>query len=224
MAWYLQGEYDYERGKRVSYESKWMGDTDERLKASDAQVKAELMAKYFTPDPGPRPWPMPASIYDPVGGTGPWSGFKHPMPDKPFQLQFIEEVDFLPDCYGYMISTKIGDVIEALEPGVHQYLPCEWYDMHGRLIPEQRWMLNICNRLDTIAPEHSDIIVHPKLEIYMNGNGDRHVSIWKYKAASHAIWCEWKYGSYNYASDAFAEALQDLKIHGLMCKQHLAEI
>jgi hypothetical protein len=195
MAWWLQMQHDGERGKRLTYEIKAIGDTEARLEASSEQVEADLMAKYFTPHPGQRPWPMPSSVYDPVGGTGPSSRFRQPMPDRPYQYR-VRKSDYLPDCIGYIITNRIRDVIEALEPGVHQYLPVEFFYKNGTQLPGERWYLNICNRLDTIAAEHCNIQVHPKLGIYQTGNGDWDVKVWKHKVARHAIWCEWKYGDY----------------------------
>ncbi len=159
MAWRLQHEIDDERGKRISYPSEWVGDSGERMKAATQSVANKLTARYFTPDPGPRPWPESiydpingTAIYDPVHGAGPSSGFRQPLPDRPYQRRFTEKVTYLPEILGVsVITSRIRDVIEKLEPGVHQYLPFEFYYKDGEKIPGERWYLNICNRLDTIA-------------------------------------------------------------------------
>lgn len=223
MAWWLQGEIDDEFGKRISYPTEWMGDSHARMKAAMAQVAAEMTSKYFTPDPGPRPWP--ASPFDPILGTGPTFGFVQPMPDRPYQLRFKTRITYLPDIYDeWMITDRVRDVIETLEPGVHQYLPCELFHEDGKLVSERYWILNICNRLDTIAPEHSDIIVSPHTGKYLTGNGKRNISVWHNKVAGHAIWSEWKYNNRTYVSDAFADAIKALGVNGWVFRKYLAEV
>ena len=223
MAWWLQGEIDDECGKRLTYKIESIGDTDIRMKAAEAQVEADLMARYFTPHPGSRPWPMPASVHDPVGGTGVNSGFRQPMPDRPYQFR-ARKSDYLPDCMGFIITKRIRDVIEKLEPGVHQYLPCELYYKDGTLAPGERRYLNICNRLDTIAPEHCNIGIFPDNGKYYTGNGTWDVKVLQHKVAGHAIWSEWKYNNRTYVSDAFAEAIKALGVHGWVFRKYVAEV
>ncbi|MCX9147460.1 imm11 family protein [Erythrobacter sp. WG] len=50
------------------------------------------------------------------------------------------------------LSARAKDLIEQLEPGVHQFFPVTFYDIDGDLL-EDRWFLNVCNRLDTIDRE-----------------------------------------------------------------------
>lgn len=50
------------------------------------------------------------------------------------------------------VSARAKDLIEQLEPGVHQFFPVTFYDIDGDFL-ENRWFLNICNRLDTIDRE-----------------------------------------------------------------------
>ena len=231
MAWWLQMEHDGERGKVMGGPTEWMGDSEARFAAAEAQVAEDLTKKYFTPDPGPRPWPESiydpitgTAFYDPSHGTGPYSGFRQPTPDRPYQLRFTEKISYLPDCFGYMISSRVRDIIATLEPNVHQYLPVEFFYSDGREIEEERWYLNICNRLDTIAAAHSDIIVHPYTKKYLTGNGPFDVKIWKHKISGHAIWSEWKYNNNIYVSDRFADAFRDLGLHGWVFRKYLPEV
>ena len=222
MAWWLQTEHDGECGKRISYAGDWTEESAARIKAAEAQVAAEMIAKYFTPDPGPRPWP--ASPHDPILGTYTWTGFRHPMPDRPLEFRFEEKVDYLADCFGFIITDKIRDVIEGIEPDVHQYLPCKLRYRDGTAVPERRWLLNICNRLDTIAAEHSNILVDPADGYYLTGNGPFDVKLWKRKVAGHAIWSEWKYNNRTYVADALADAIRALDAHGWIFRTHLPEV
>jgi Protein of unknown function (DUF1629) len=233
MAWWLHLENDHERGRKLTWPSEFFDDTEARMKVASQSVADELTARYFTPDPGPRPWPKSiydpvhgTAIFDPVHGTYPWTGFRQPMPDRPYKLRFKSKIGKLPDCYGWMITNRVRDAIEALEPGVHQHLPVEFYYKDGAKIPEERWYLNICNRLDTIAAEHSDIIVQPKFGYYLTGNGPypTDIKLWKHKVAGHAIWAEWKYNNDTYVSDALADAIREMGIYGWVFRQHLPEV
>jgi hypothetical protein len=168
---------------------------------------------------------MPSSVHDPVGGTGPSSGFRQPIPDRPYQRRFTEKVTYLPEIVGSsLVTTRIRDIIEALEPGIHQYLPCELFYKDGTPVPGERWYLNICNRLDTIAAEHCNIFVFPDTKKYATGNGPTDVKVWKHEVAGHAIWSEWKYNNRVYVSDALADAIKALDVHGWVFRQYLPEV
>lgn len=47
------------------------------------------------------------------------------------------------------ISDRAKQLIEQFEPGVHQFLPVEFYDIDGNFM-ESRWFYVCCNRLDTV--------------------------------------------------------------------------
>lgn len=50
------------------------------------------------------------------------------------------------------VSTRAKTLIEQYEPGVHQFFPVAFCDIDGDFL-EDRWFLNVCNRLDTIDRE-----------------------------------------------------------------------
>lgn len=50
------------------------------------------------------------------------------------------------------LSARAKELIEQYEPGVHQFFPVTFYDIDGDFL-EDRWFLNVCNRLDTIDRE-----------------------------------------------------------------------
>lgn len=47
------------------------------------------------------------------------------------------------------VSSRAKALIEAFEPGVHQFLPVQFVDIDSDFL-EDRWFLIVCNRLDTI--------------------------------------------------------------------------
>lgn len=142
-------------------------------------------------------------------------------------MQIVEEAnylaDILPTCLGKAITGFVRDAIEEIEPGVHQYFPCEIFFQDGTQLDEDRWILNICNRLDTIAVEHSNIVESPNTSRYMTGNGPFDVKLWKDKVAGKAIWHEWRY-SRTYAADALVERLREADIHGFEFYKYLPEV
>ncbi len=50
------------------------------------------------------------------------------------------------------LSARAKELIEQYEPGVHQFFAVTFYDIDGDFL-EDRWFLNVCNRLDTIDRE-----------------------------------------------------------------------
>lgn len=47
------------------------------------------------------------------------------------------------------VSERARQLIEQFEPGVHQFLPVEFFDIDGNFM-ESRWFFVCCNRLDTV--------------------------------------------------------------------------
>jgi len=47
------------------------------------------------------------------------------------------------------VSDRAKKLIEQFEPGVHQFLPVEFYDIDNKFM-ESRWFFTCCNRLDTV--------------------------------------------------------------------------
>jgi hypothetical protein len=88
------------------------------------------------------------------------TGFRFPLPERSLKAQMDRKIRWLPDAYpfsiGQAVNQKFIDAIEAIEPGVHQYLPFEILQPDGSLYHTQYWLLNICNRVDSIDFEHSE--------------------------------------------------------------------
>lgn len=60
----------------------------------------------------------------------------------------------------YSVSDALRDVIETLDPGVHQF---QRLDIVGprKMLIERRWFWQVCHRLDTIDPTASTWTPHP---------------------------------------------------------------
>ncbi|WP_432283705.1 hypothetical protein SLT36_17615 [Aminobacter sp. BA135] len=64
------------------------------------------------------------------------TGPKRPIPD-------------IYDAFVLTVSAKVKDVIESLEPGVHQFFPIEYVWNDGSHAADRFWFVP-CNRLDTV--------------------------------------------------------------------------
>lgn len=166
-------------------------------------------------------------------------GFVFPLPDHPLRLRVISDhrnlPTFLSARIGWAIPQKVIDAIEALEPGVHRYWPVE-ITMKDGSKAEPRWLLNICNRLETISPEHSDVTVvggKPERASYVpnfstltvkhNGDGPKYVTCRKDRIGTHAAWYEFRYGEI-FFSNALMNSLRQIGTDGLEFWLETAEI
>lgn len=52
------------------------------------------------------------------------------------------------------VSARAKVLIEQYEPGVHQFLPVDFFDIDRKFL-ESRWFLIVCNRIDSIDREHT---------------------------------------------------------------------
>lgn len=227
MAWWVQQEWDSDQ-HRIVYSTDWIESDGERFAEATAHVERELTDKYLTPDPGPRPW-NPPSPYDPLHGFDLLSGFRYPVSDKPYRVRITEKVTYLADILGTVagkaITPRVVDAIEQIEPGVHQYLPCEIYSHDGHKLPGQRWILNICVRIDSIAIGKCNVVELAKIGLWTKGNGKTDIKVWKEIVSGHALWTEWRMiGAPRFASDNLVEQLRLIDAHGWLFNDYLPEI
>jgi hypothetical protein len=68
--------------------------------------------------------------------------------------------DYEDACKCNSVSTRLRDLIEEIEPGVHQFEPVKFVNKRGELI-EDRWCWIICNRLDSVDRERTTLILKP---------------------------------------------------------------
>lgn len=57
------------------------------------------------------------------------------------------------------VSERTKQIIESLEPGVHQFFPVEYQDKRGNPTGIRYWF-NACNRLDSVDRQHSNMVLH----------------------------------------------------------------
>lgn len=56
------------------------------------------------------------------------------------------------------VSDKFKSVVEAIEPGVHQFVPFQIVGP-GRAVLADMWFMVVCNRLDSVDREHTTLIL-----------------------------------------------------------------
>jgi hypothetical protein len=188
----------------------------------------------------------------PSAYMGLMDGYPFPIPDFAFGICVNTKPQtlplFLPLGISYAIPQQVIDAIESVEPGVHQYWPAEltWDD--GTPIGEKRWLLNICNRLDTLLPDVSEdiwvtkppfgegkYIFTDKMQTRMGlrfnkGHAERladppSLFASKERIGSHAIWSEYRLEEEKmFFSDQFTSVLLSVGTSGLDLAYHVREV
>jgi hypothetical protein len=105
-----------------------------------------------------------------------------------------------------LVNQKVVDLIEELEPGVHQFLPFELLDRNGKPWREPYFMLNVCNRVDAVVGEESDLEVPVFLKDDPGWRYDGGGKHWTFRGEAiegMAIWSDIRLRKKNLCSDAF---------------------
>ena len=159
------------------------------------------------------PW-FPYFMPSPV--APPMEGWRWPMPDQPFRNRLKSREGRIVDIIGtsfetYAISQRVIDIIESIEPGVHQYLPYELIQKDGSVHPDQRWLLNCCTRIESLDYERSNVIATKDMERFFHDrNTGHHLVVRKSVVEGRALWYDFRYensqGNFM-VSDRFWDAL-----------------
>lgn len=126
---------------------------------------------------------------------------RHPIPD--FDNGLILNV-----------SNRARDVIEGLEPGVHQFLPVEYFDVEGAPI-EKRWFLIVGNRIDSVDRDHSRMRLAKGIMWTSNDVDNPRLVFNEQQAAGTHLWQDKHLTSGPYLSDVLADQLQNGGLSGL---------
>lgn len=225
MAWFI-GPEEINRGqdeqRLLSPKMKNVASDYARFQALGRQLADDIEARYMA---GPRdrnspdyPW------FDPSNRPTLVNGWRYPDVIKPFGAQLEQQhgalIGILSTDYGYAISQRVIDMIEAIEPGVHHYLPLEILQPDGSVHPDKRWLLNICTRAEVVDEEKSDVVRSPAPSDrwFTDRTKDRHIVLKAAETKRRAIWFEWRYQNLSalsvFVSDAFWDALQAAGVRG----------
>ena len=238
MAWFVQMDSSNKGSENEAYLSPKI----ELIPEEQARFNeiGEAFGKKLNQDwlaMGKKPWEtqhMPEEPYlpyfSPAPIPSPSEGWRWPMPDRPFRDRLSRMyqsglVDILGSGFrAYAISQKMIDIIESIEPGVHQYLPYELLQPDGSVHPDRRWLLNCCTRVQAIDWEKSRVVKWQNLPFY----GDlftetervAHIVVRKEVSQGRALWYDYLYrgvrggGAAFTLSNALWDALNDAGCQG----------
>lgn len=122
-----------------------------------------------------------------------------------------------------MVSTRAKDVIESLEPGVHQFFPIRVERADGSFV-ETRWGLVVCNRIDSISRDHSYPKPIPGERYGYLVHRKAHPVLRRDKIGGRHLWAESLVDDELLASDALFDALMAAGCTGWGVKRKLEEI
>jgi hypothetical protein len=116
MAWIMWGSGENEAHPRQDVNA----DDEAKLRG----IGGALLARHTELDPAD-------PLFEPrVGSMRPEVGIRYPDPDGPIRIQitkmFAPLTDFVATFGGPAINGRVREAIEAIEPGVHRYLPVEF--------------------------------------------------------------------------------------------------
>ena len=126
-----------------------------------------------------------------------------------------------------VVSEKFRQLVESLEPDVHQFIPVDIYDKPGGAVSSRRYWLNVCRRKDCVDPVRSkfewvtdysgvtgfwDDEAHPdsKLVFSKEKIGDMHLWVNPHLLVHKNF----------YASSSFMEAAKAAGITGMFFAEH----
>jgi hypothetical protein len=134
------------------------------------------------------------------------------------------------------VSERARNIIEQIEPGVHQFLPVKFADIKGHFLEDRYWFM-VCNRLDSVdrakttmvlrgaqwviardlvrrgesIPAHIDPNATPRIVFDLSAIGASH--IWVDKHIGNAS---------GFVSELVAAALRDAGMTGVRLTKQLA--
>lgn len=115
----------------------------------------------------------------------------------------------------FFVSGRFRDVVEQLEPGVHQFIPVELVWKDGSHAASYFWFYP-CSRIDCIDREHTTHEFDEKSGLWMNKPGGSYVVALKRVHGRH-VWIDPRLNTFNmpFVSEAFRQAMSDASVHGL---------
>ena len=125
--------------------------------------------------------------------------------------------------FGPALSTRLKDLIETIEPGVHQFVPVEVLHKDGTPYGEPFWLYSICTKIDAINPVKGGVMKAPGWnfdkdpDAYywdIKSGGDEYLAVYKDGVAGRAMWRDLRYSTAQFFSDALLEGMRAQKMEG----------
>ncbi|WP_281929939.1 imm11 family protein [Roseibium album] len=128
----------------------------------------------------------------------------------------------LPDFFllsgKYAVSSKTKDILEELEPGVHQFIPIVLKKKSGEPFEGKFYVLHPRSAVDAIAPELSDVSIHttPGGRVTMRlSKVNPKLTSYKSKINGRHFWTgDESFSNLFFSSDEFFQKIQNEKLIG----------
>jgi Protein of unknown function (DUF1629) len=224
MAWFVMMDSRNRGDEDETYLSPEIEVIPEEQKRYETMGKAfaqKLIDDYRAAGKNPYEYPIVSTEPDypyfmPYVLTPMREGWRWPTLSEPLRDRLKSKEGKLVDIIGssfntYAISQRVIDIIESIEPDVHQYLPYELIQKDGSVHPDKRWLLNVCTRIEALDYERSNVIALRDMpRFYHDRNTGHHLVARKEAVANRALWYEYRYKNSNgqfLLSDRFWDAL-----------------
>lgn len=227
MAWFVQSEYkDWDEGTYWSPAIVPIAGEHARFDEVASKLTQELNDKYMAGDRNRDSASYPELVYN-KGLPRLYDGWRFPRFDAVLydrlKHQEDEIVDIISTSFGaHAISQRVIDIIESIEPGVHQFIAYGMLNPDGSIHPAKRWLPNICTRAEVVNVEKSNVVWtdhgggRRKFADITAGGRQPHIVVNADEASRRAIWSEWRYhsGRTFLVSDRFWNAVQTEGVKG----------
>lgn len=127
-----------------------------------------------------------------------------------------------------LVSSRVKDAVEELDPGRHQFFPVVVEDKDGSARPEQHFIFNVVGRIDSIIEDRSNLSASGRGYVE-NWSYSRRVGPWQCALdtsiiGDRACWVEHRYGECWFVSDRLAAVLRARKFNGIRLSDHSEEL
>jgi hypothetical protein len=131
------------------------------------------------------------------------------------------------------LSTRLKDLIESIEPGVHQFAPVEVLHKDGSPYGETFWFYNILTVIDAINPVKGGVYKQPRSNFdkdpdafvwTIKSGGDGFLAVYKDRVAGRAMWLDKRFYGAHFFSDALLEGMRAQEMEGWEVETYWEEI
>ncbi|WP_150524601.1 imm11 family protein [Roseibium sediminis] len=122
--------------------------------------------------------------------------------------------DLLKATGHFLVSEKLRDAIEVLEPDVHQFQPVELIWQDGSPVATYFWF-NVCNRRDAMDREHTTYSFNDRIKIWNLASNGKFVVNTSQSNGAH-VWVDSRLTNRTiFVSESFKDAMTAAGITGI---------
>ncbi|KQP13935.1 DUF1629 domain-containing protein [Methylobacterium sp. Leaf93] len=129
---------------------------------------------------------------------------------------------------GTLVSSRLKDAVEELDPGRHQFFPVTVEDKNGAAVAGEFFIFNVVGRIEAIIEERSNLRASGRGQVE-NWGYERCVGPWQCALdaaviGNRACWVDQRYTQRWFISDRLAALLQERQLNGYELSEHSEEI